>query len=256
MEGKPPRAPRAREALTLRTLLVVLLIVASPLMAQTASEDLKGFADNSFLLEEAYNQDPRVVQHISVFERDTDGDEWEFSFAQEWPLHGLKHQISYEIPVSGDGETSLGDITINYRYQLLGDGDADLAISPRLSVILPTSGDDSETAFEVMLPVSRVLSPRVITHTNIGGVLGNEKMLELGQSIVYAPSSRAHVMLEAFYTRPENGDASFIVSPGVRWVYNRPSGLQIVPGIGLPIGVGPSSGSKSILLYLSFEHPF
>ena len=256
MEGKPPRAPRAREALTLRTLLVALLIAAAPLMAQTASEDLKGFSDNSFILEEAYNQDPRVVQHISVFERDTDSDAWEFSFTEEWPLHGLKHQISYEIPVSGDGGTNLGDITINYRYQLLGDSDSDLAISPRLAVILPTGEGDSSTSFEVMLPISRVLSPRLAAHTNIGGILGKEKALELGQSIVYAPTSRAHLMLEAFYTRPESGDAELIVSPGVRWVYNRPSGLQIVPGIGVPIGVGPSSGSKSILLYLSFEHPF
>ena len=33
-------------------------------------------------------------------------------------------------------------------------------------------------------------------------------------------------------------------------------GLQIVPGIAMPIGVGPSAGEKSVLIYLSFEHPF
>jgi hypothetical protein len=41
----------------------------------------------------------------------------------------------------------------------------------------------------------------------------------------------------------------------VRFAINRPSGLQIVPGIAYTIGVGPSSGSRAIFLYLSFEHP-
>ena len=49
---------------------------------------------------------------------------------------------------------------------------------------------------------------------------------------------------------------SAYVSPGVRWSYDFDSGLQIVPGIAFPIGVGPSRHEKSVFLYLSFEHPF
>jgi hypothetical protein len=29
-----------------------------------------------------------------------------------------------------------------------------------------------------------------------------------------------------------------------------------VPGVAVPIGLGPSHGDRSLLLYLSFEHPF
>jgi len=47
-----------------------------------------------------------------------------------------------------------------------------------------------------------------------------------------------------------------LISPGVRWAHNLKSGLQIVPGIAVPIGVGPTSGEKGILFYLSLEHPF
>jgi hypothetical protein len=47
-----------------------------------------------------------------------------------------------------------------------------------------------------------------------------------------------------------------LVSPGIRWAYNFRNGLQIVPGIAAPIGVGPSAGEKGVILYLSFEHPF
>ena len=32
--------------------------------------------------------------------------------------------------------------------------------------------------------------------------------------------------------------------------------MQVVPAVAFPIGVGPSSGERSIVLYLSFEHPF
>jgi hypothetical protein len=33
-------------------------------------------------------------------------------------------------------------------------------------------------------------------------------------------------------------------------------GLQIVPGIGVPIGIGTSNGTRQLFLYLSLEHPF
>jgi hypothetical protein len=49
-------------------------------------------------------------------------------------------------------------------------------------------------------------------------------------------------------------DALFI-SPGIRWAHDV-KGLQIVPGIAFPIGVGPSSGQHALFLYLSLEHPF
>ena len=48
----------------------------------------------------------------------------------------------------------------------------------------------------------------------------------------------------------------FLISPGVRWAWNFRSGLQVVPGFAVPVGFGPSRGSRQVLLYLSFEHPF
>jgi hypothetical protein len=45
------------------------------------------------------------------------------------------------------------------------------------------------------------------------------------------------------------------LNPGVRVAFNRPSGLQIVPGIAYTVGVGPSSDFRAFFLYLSFEHP-
>lgn len=46
------------------------------------------------------------------------------------------------------------------------------------------------------------------------------------------------------------------VSPGVRWAHDFDSGLQIVPGIAVPLGLGPSHADRAVFFYLSFEHPF
>lgn len=54
-------------------------------------------------------------------------------------------------------------------------------------------------------------------------------------------------------TTRENG---LIVNPGVRRACNFHNGLQIVPGVAVPLGVGPSRGERGVFFYLSFEHPF
>jgi hypothetical protein len=49
--------------------------------------------------------------------------------------------------------------------------------------------------------------------------------------------------------------STFFINPGVRFAINFKSGLQIVPGLSVPIGIGPSQGEYGGLVYLSFEHP-
>ena len=53
--------------------------------------------DNSFLLQEAYNQPADVVQHVLTAERDPNG-ETLFVFGQEWPLAGVRHQVAFAVP--------------------------------------------------------------------------------------------------------------------------------------------------------------
>jgi hypothetical protein len=71
-------------------------------------------------------------------------------------------------------------------------------------------------------------------------------------------------MLESVYAEMQsvvaNGktewERDLLISPGVRWAYNFDNGLQIVPGVAVPIGAGPTSGEQGVILYLSFEHPW
>ena len=237
--------------------------------------------DNSFLVEEAYNQEAGIVQHISTFQMRRGSSDFDFVFTQEWPVRSVRHQLSYDIPISRiTSRTGIGDVGINYRYQLIGDGTTRLAASPRLSLILPT-GDWKESrgngavGFETNIPVSFVLTPWITTHSNVGGGFtpsardseGKRAGIfewNLGQSAILTASSSIQPMLEVVYSRGSEvvgtdttqRTEEFLISPGVRGAFNFASGLQIVPGIAFPLGVGPSNGERGVFLYLSFEHPF
>ena len=103
---------------------VLCLGVPPPLSAQTppvsASDRSRKFeiTDNSFLVEEAFNQERGIFQNIATWTRGDEG-HWDASFTQEWPAPGMTHQLSYSVPFAGvGGHRGLGDVMINYRYQL------------------------------------------------------------------------------------------------------------------------------------------
>src|SRR5512147_3224359 len=111
-------------------ILAFLLALGIPAAAQTptlAPSD-SPIQDNSFLVEEAYNQEFGVVQHISSFTRFWNSKDWVYTFTQEWPVPGQRHQVSYTVAVQHAGAfpgsgAGVGDSLINYRYQLVGSGD-------------------------------------------------------------------------------------------------------------------------------------
>ena len=269
-------------------LLALLLTGLIPVAAGRAQSapDPPGIQDNSFLIEEAYNQEYGVVQHISTFTRFWNSKDWIYTFTQEWPVPGApRHQLSYTLArlhagaLQGSG-AGWGDALLNYRYQLVGSGDARVAFSPRLSLILP-AGDSSAgrgfggAGFQASLPLSVVVTKQLVTHWNAGTTVVPHAQnfahqrattvgYNLGQSFIWRAHSRFNVMLETVFgsfqqvVAPNRTEwsRSLLLSPGVRWAYNFKNGLQIVPGIAVPLGVGPSAGEKGVLLYLSFEHPF
>ncbi len=237
--------------------------------------------DNSFLMEEAYNQEEGVVQHISTFQRDRGGT-WLGSLTQEWSVPKQTHQLSYTIPyarVAGDSATGVGDIALNYRYQLAGSGKTKFACSPRFSVLLPTGDYRRGTGsgglgVQVNVAASTVLSEKFVAHTNAGGTYlpsardpqGDKASAwgaNAGQSLIWMIHNDFNAMLEAVWTYSQtvtgpgrtHGARTFFLSPGIRYAFNSSGGLQIVPGIAVPLGVGPSRGERAVLVYLSLEHP-
>lgn len=55
--------------------LACLLLVGGG-VTPTGAQEAVPIQDNSFLIEEAYNQESGVVQRISIFERPDDGRSW------------------------------------------------------------------------------------------------------------------------------------------------------------------------------------
>jgi hypothetical protein len=140
--------------MSLRNLIILLALSPMALVAQSAAPAAPAsppIQDNSFLIEEAYNPEQGIVQHIGTFRTHRGSSDFEASFTQEWPVGGITHQLSYDL-------------------------------------FLIRSGHESGL--------------------------------------------------------------------GVRGAINFASGLQIVPGVAIPIGVGPSHGDRGVFVYLSFEHPF
>jgi hypothetical protein len=125
------------------------LLLAALLAPAASLADESPIQDNSFLVEEAYNQEEGVVQHINTFQRTRGTGEWIYTFTQEWPVGGITHQLSYTVPIlRPEGSRSgVGDIALNYRYQLFGDGEARVAMAPRFSVIVPSGKEEEDAAW-------------------------------------------------------------------------------------------------------------
>ena len=235
--------------------------------------------DNSFLIEEAYNQERGVVQHISTFEHAGAGI-WEYAFTQEWSLGGIRHQLGYTLPVLDAGfGTGLGDVGINYRVQVAGNPEASFLAAPRITLLLPTGSDaDGRGAggagAQLNLPVTYVALPQLVTHWNAGltyvpsaaapdGAAAATTSFNLGVGAVWLVRPSLNLLLESVWTSDAVaiGDGATVrqegawLSPGVRWALNA-GGIQVVPGIAYVIGVGPSRGEESLFLYLSLEHAF
>ena len=116
---------------------LTLLAGASAVWSPTAAAgETPPIPDNSFLIEEAYNQELGVVQHIQQFLRDFKTGSWVYSFTQEWPVPDVRHQLSFTLAAARvlreeRQSSGLGDLELNYRYQLVGAG-CDVG-SPRAS---------------------------------------------------------------------------------------------------------------------------
>jgi hypothetical protein len=248
-----------------------------------AAQEPARISDNSFLIEEAYNQEAGVVQHINTLSFGEGGD-WGYSFTQEWPFRGQRNQLSYTLLLERIGAptgatTRLGDIALNYRLQVVNQPDG-IAFSPRLSLLLPT-GDEKTghgaggAGVQVNLPVSLQVTRWLVTHYNAGmtrvprahdaaGDRAGTTGFNLGASAILLLSPTFNVMLEATWGREEavvgpgrtGRSESAFLNPGIRYAINTRGGLQIVPGLAYTIGVGPSDGESGAFLYLSFEHPF
>lgn len=243
--------------------------------------------DNSFLIEEAYNQERGVVQHIfNFFYYPTHPKDLFLSFTQEWPLPDERNQVSYTIPytLQEDGTQGLNDLFLNYRRQVLYEDKQGVAFAPRISLIMPSGNTQKglgygTVGFQINLPFSKRWTEHFVSHFNLGTTvlpnavqqnsLGTATLtktlanLNAGFSTIWLAQRRFNVLLEFVGNmgseinddRNVNFFGQYIINPGVR--ASLPIGkLEIVPGLSVPLVWTSGNFEPAMFFYLSFEHPF
>jgi hypothetical protein len=264
-------------------------LLANDMTNPGPTRNVDGMMDNSFLIEEAYNQEAGVVQHIftTTYAVDQlhgrDDKLLNLAFTQEWPVFSQTHQFSYTVPYNfvrsgGQSHDGIGDVLLNYRFQAYYDEETLRGFAPRFSLVLPTGnvredfGDDS-LGYQGNLPFSTAIGDRWFAHANAGltwlpeaGLKPKRDLLRynLGASAIYAATADVHFLLEWVgywneFSAPQGGrdrEFSSLLSPGVRRAFNFRNDSQLVIGLGVPIGLTSAAPDLGVFLYLSFEHRF
>ena len=245
-----------------------------PAAAQTQTPRFR-ITDNSFLVEEAFNQEAGIFQNIFFVSRSRSG-QWDGSFTQEWPLGGSRHQLSFTLPfslASGLGEVS--DVLLNYRLQVCEEGRWRPAFSPRVSAVFASSPErrslgPSGTGIQINLPFSKAMG-QFYVHANAGATWIKEPADELAQtgerwmttpsaagSLIWAATPMFHLMLEVYGQSAEQTIGprkdSVVIVPGFRTGWNFGE-RQVVAGFGATLTRGDAR-DNGVLFYLSVEMPY
>ena len=194
----------------------------------------------------------------------------------------FRSQLSYTILTAQQQDGfSLNSFLINYRYQVVNKDR--IALAPRLSVQLPVNKkSDQGWGIQVNMPASLDLNDKLFIHLNAGANYAwnypgssdpsHYLQVPLGASLIYCPHPLINLMCEflhttntAYQTGHFETNESFnsvvttnelVINPGIRCAINFKNGLQIVPGVAIPITFSESCHQTGYQFYLSFEHPF
>jgi hypothetical protein len=255
-------------------LVLITLLAQTPAAAPPPPQEPFRILDNSFLVEEAFNQEARIFQNIVNWSRQN-GD-WLLTYTQEWPAPGVRHQLSYTVPFTSSG---IGDALLNYRLQVLEEGPGRPAFSPRVSAIVPTGRRPSSPGLQTNLPFSKQHGDWYF-HWN-GGVTWVRAPEHvslvtpaLAGSAIYRLKPMVNVMLESVLSFDQRVAAAtpsstanpsgvgrdrghtFTLSPGVRGGWNLDAETQIVVGAAVPVSWTDGKASAGIFGYFSYELPF
>ncbi len=249
------------------------------------------FEDNSFLIEEAINQEKGILQHISNFYYDNlRSGNFVYSFTQEIPITHLRHQLNYTLyyhvfnPKINGSTGGFGDVSIGYHYMLSGKKEK-LMVVPGFTLILPTGNAKAGSGAggiggQFSLSVTKRISHKLIANVNIGttiisnanrydsnlngSVLNYEPNLQhsnIGASIIWYQKRKFNWLLEYIsnFTQEIKPDGTIdhknflTLNPGFRFAIDHPR-MQIVPGLSTPLIFNNGNFNQvGIFFYLSFE---
>lgn len=259
----------------LKTMTLIGALISSTAFAQ--------IEDNSFLLEEGFNQEPGVYQFIQKYQTFNRAKGYEYSFENEIPIPDESRQFSYEFAhgrADSEGHGAISDITLSYRIQPLNkDG---FLMADRFGLIVPTGrvekgAGNGVWGFEFSKAVTIPVGEKWMNHWNFGfSVLPNAKSqghdergtitsFSSGTSLIYLFSDRLNFMLEALLESGQgieadgskSAETSLTLNPGLRFAVDLDwKETQIVPGISFPTEMLNNRTEHGVLVYLSIEPKF
>jgi DtxR family Mn-dependent transcriptional regulator len=260
--------------------LIVFIALSGAAFAQENPSDASRrpweITDNSFLVEEAFNQDAGVVQNIFGIYAPGDGS-WVSAFTQEWPLLVHAHQLSYTVAFGGNESNSgISDVLVHYRFQLWDEAGRRPAFSPRVSLIVPTGSatnglGNGNPGWEFNLPFSKQVR-NLYLHWNAGvthlpraeGVNASHNLVtpRIAASGIWRARPMFNVMLESLFEWPEDvagastdrGYATTLI-PGFRSGWNL-GDAQAIVGVGVPVSFASGTRDAGVFGYFSYELPF
>ncbi len=262
-----------------RAILIALALTGTA-AAQTPSTSSSDrpfeITDNSFLVEEAFNQEANIFQNI--FGLAFIGDAWAAGVTQEWPLGGQTHQLSYTLQwLDGGSSVGFGDALLNYRYQAMVEGPGRPAFSPRVSLVLPFGSvprglGDGSAGLQFNLPFSKQTGDWY-WHWNAGLTWLPQANIDdtheenlgspfLSGSAIYRLRPMFNLMLESVWLSEEvirdvgtERVNFFTVAPGARGGWNL-GDHQLILGLAIPITWGEDRTETGAFIYASYELPF
>lgn len=267
-----PTRPRS---LAWSVVLALWVLLARAAAAQTPGPEPFAITDNSFLVEEAFNQERGVFQNIFTWTQSSSGS-WAAAFTQEWPVPAMRHQLSYTVPFGEfDPDFHWSAIVLNYRYQVLEEGPGRPAFSPRVSAIVRTGSFDDESnrsGVQVNLPFSKQQGD-LYFHWNAGFTWLAEVPDGASTTSLFSPQVAGSViwrlrqmlnpMLEGVAMWQDDVDGvggtirnyALTVSPGLRGGWNF-GDKQMVIGAAVPVTFSDQETTAALLMYFSYELPF
>ena len=251
------------------------------------------FEDNSFLIEEAINQEKGVMQYSSNFYFDKiEGGNFLYSFTQEIPITHLRHQLNYSLfyhvlnqPTANEKSNGFGDLNIGYHYMATGKNDWAMVV-PGFTLIVPTGNSGTGLGAggwggQLSLAVTKRLSHKIVTHYNLGytfisqadryssATAGNSVLIlekdiqhkNIGASVIWYQARKFNWLLEytSYFLAKLKDDGSvtqnhqLTLNPGFRFAIDH-NFTQIVPGVSAPfIFMDGKFDRVGLFFYLSFE---
>ena len=261
---------------------VLFVLLGSTAFAQDQVPNTTGsnrpweITDNSFLVEEAFNQEAGIFQNIFGIYGPGDGS-WVSAFTQEWPFRAQTHQLSYTVAFAQTEATSgIADALVHYRFQLWDESARRPAFSPRVSLVLPTGSvrrglGDGSPGWEVNMPFSKQVRDFYFhwnagfTHLPNAEVDATQHNLfrpRVGASAIWRARPMFNVMFESVFEWPEEvagatterGRATILL-PGFRGGWSV-GDAQAIVGVGVPVTFADDVTDAGVFGYFSYELPF